>query len=146
MEHFDSDLAHRVWQRVQASPESVVSLAILDLSLREEAEQLRLYRQLLSSIGTQQVKTLREIVTITIQCITILKGIRYLFTDTQSTEFPSPQPKEHPTSVLRRCYGSTLQRMSRYRQLSADAQYAPGFSALADLSQTRCQLLLQLLG
>ena len=146
MEHYDSQMAARVWQRVQGNREIASPAGDIPGLLQEEATDLSRCRQL---AGMQNLNTKPELpmlISKTQQCIAVLQGIWFLLTDTHQKTNPSPLPRELPVSTLRRCYGGTLQRLSRYGTLSQHPEYAPGFMLLEQLSRERCQLLLQLLG
>lgn len=146
MEHYDSQMVARVWQRVQGNREIADPIADIPALLQEEATDLSRYRQL---AGMQSLSAKPELPLLTgktQQCIAILQGIWFFLNDTHLKTGASPLPKELPVSTLRRCYGGTLQRISRYSALSQHPEYAPGFLLLEQLSRERCQLLLQLLG
>lgn len=146
MEHYDSKMAARVWQRVQGSREITDLVGDIPALLQEEVTDLSRYRQLagMQNLGGKPEHAL--LVGKTQQCIATLRGIWFLFTDTHPKTNASPLPKELPVSTLRRCYGGTLQRISRYKTFTQHPEYAPGFFLLEQFSRERCQLLLQLLG
>lgn len=145
MEHYDSQLAARVWQRVQSRDMGATTPEILAL-LQAETADLNRYRQLFSQhslIGKQELPLL---IAKTQQSVNTLRGIWFLLTDAYPDAITSPLPKELPISTLRSCYGRTLQRISHYDQWIQHPEYAPGFLLLSQLSRERCQLLLQSLG
>ena len=146
MEHYDSQMAARVWQRVQGGREAADPTSDILTLLQEESTDLSRYRQLAAMRGLTAKPELSLLTEKTQQCVSILQGIWFLLTDKHPKATPSPLPKELPVSSLRRCYGGTLQRISRYGALSQHPEYAPGFLLLEQLSHERCQLLLQLLG
>lgn len=146
MEHYDSQMAARVWQRVQSrDTDSATAPDILEL-LQAESTDLGRYRQLSNQHAPAGKPELPVLIAKTQQCIGVLRGIWFLLTDAHPEVIPSPLPKELPVSTLRRCYGGTLQRISHYDQWVRHPEYAPGFLLLSQLSRERCQLLLQLLG
>ena len=146
MEHYDSRMAARVWQRVQGDRETGDLLPDVLAFLQEEATDLSRYRQLSKMQGLAGKPEFPLLIGKTQQSVVLLRGIRFLLTDIDPKVIPSPLPKELPVSSLRHCYGGTLQRISRYEGFSQHPEYAPGFLFLAQLSRERCQLLLQLLG
>ena len=146
MEHFDDQMAARVWQRVQGNREFADPAVDIPALLQEEVTDLSRYRQLSGMQRLHDKPELPLLINKTQQCIAMLRGIWFLLTDTHPKVSASPLPKELPVSTLRRCYGGTLQRILRYSTLSQHPEYAPGFLLLEQLSCERCQLLLQLLG
>lgn len=146
MEHYDSQMAARVWQRVQNRDADTASVPDIQVLLQAESTDLSHYRQLSGQWGQTGRSELSLLSSKTKQCISTLNGIWFLLTDSHPEIVPSPLPKELPVSSLRRCYGSTLQRLSHYDQWLRHTEFAPGFFLLSKLSRERCQLLLQLLG
>ncbi len=146
MEHYDSQMAARVWQRVQGGNAAENPTADLLSSLQEELTELSRYRQIAGTLGSASKPGLQQLIHMTQQCISILRGIYSLLTDTAPEVKPFPLPKELPVSALRRSYGSTLRRSARYDQWSSHSEYGCAFSEMAALSQKRCCLLLQLIG
>ncbi len=146
MEHYDSQMAARVWQRVQNRDANAASVPDIQALLQAESTTLSRYRQLSGQWGQTGRPELSLLISKTKQCISTLNGIWFLLTDSHPEIVPSPLPKELPVSSLRRCYGSTLQRLSHYDQWIHHTEFAPGFLLLSQLSRERCQLLLQLLG
>lgn len=145
MEHYDSQMAARVWQRVQ-NTQTETPVADISLLLQEEAADLSRYRQLQNTLGSTSKPLLQQLMRKTQQCISILRGIAYLLTDTVPAIKPYPLPKELPVSSLRHAYGATLRRINLYGGWQDHPEYGPGFQTLHALSAERCSLLLQLLG
>jgi hypothetical protein len=145
MEHYDSQLAQRVWQRVQNKPGDTPAKDI-SLLLQEESADLNRYLQLQSTMGSSLKPLLQELIRQTRQCISILRGISFLLTDTIPEAKAYPIPKELPGAALRRLYGSTLQRMRLYQAWEQHPEYGPGFQQLRVASEERCILLLHALG
>lgn len=147
MEHYDSQLAARVWQRVQEGYQPAQTPAP-DLSSLIQAEyaDLSRYRQLITTSSSAQKQLLRQLILKTQACISTMNGIAFLLTDTIPEAKSYPLPKELPVSSLRRCYGGTLQRISQYKQWRSHPEFAPGFQKLAHWSEERCVILLQILG
>ncbi len=145
MEHYDSQLAQRVWQRVQNRQPDAPETELSSL-LQAEAADLSRYQQLQSAMNSAQKLLLQQLVRQTRQCISILRGIAFLLTEEIPEIKAFPLPKELPSSSLRRLYGSTLQRILLYQNREQHPEYGPGFQRLRALSEDRCALLLQLLG
>ena len=146
MTHYDNQLAARVWQRVQGTQSIPDCTSDILPLLQEEVTDLKRYHQLSGTAGLTVKRELSLLTSKTEQCVHALRGIWFPRTDSQSKTAISPLPRELPISTLRRCYGGTLQRISRYGALTQLSEYAPGFMLLEQLSNERCQLLLQLLG
>ena len=146
MEHFDSQMAARVWQRVQNISTPEEPTADILLLLQEELTELHRYNQLSGALDSTAKPLLQQLIKLTQQSAAVLRGIYFLLTDTSAQSQPYPLPKELPVSALRRSYGTTLSRISRYGHWSTHPEYGPGFLQLTNLSRQRCQLLLQLLG
>lgn len=145
MEHYDSQMAARVWQRVQIGSAPEDPTADILLFLQEELTELSRYHQLSGTLGSAS-KLLPQLIKSTQQCTATLRGICLLLANTSPEVKPFPLPKELPVSALRRSYGATLRRISRYEHWSSHSEYGPGFLKLTELSRQRCQHLLQLLG
>ncbi len=146
MEHYDSQMAARVWQRVQNSDTRTTSTPDILSFLQAESADLSRYRQLFNQHSFAGKPELPLLIAKTQQCVNSLRGIWFLLKDAYPDTITSPLPKELPVSSLRSCYGRTLQRISHYDLWTQHAEYAPGFLLLSQLSRERCQLLLQLLG
>ena len=145
MEHPDPQLTSRVWQRVQNKSAEAPTLDILPF-LQEESADLNRYLQLQNTLDLRQKEQLQLLIQKTRSCIAILRGIGYLLSGTLPETQTYPLPKELPRSSLRRLYGDTLRRCSRYAQWHSDSEYGVAFTQLEMESQQRCILLLQLTG
>lgn len=146
MDQYHSEMAARVWQRVQGGSTAENPTADIPALLQEELTDTRAYRQLASTLGSTHKPVLQQLQKDTTQCVSTLHGIDFLLTGTARDVKPFPLPKELPTSALRRCYAATLRRISQYEQWHNHSEYGPGFANLAELCRKRCGLLLQLLG
>lgn len=146
MDHYDSQMAARVWQRVQGSTAADDPAPDLLVYLQEELTDLSRYHQLSDTLGSAGKPILQQLIQSTRHCISILRGMYRMLTDDVPEGKASPLPKELPVSTLRRAYGSTLQRITSYDHWCNHPEYGPGFLKLAELSRLRCQLLLQLFG
>ena len=146
MDHYDSQMAARVWQRVQGSNSAENPAAELLVYLQEELTDLSRYRQLYNTLSSTSKPGLQQLIQLTQQCISILRGIYILLTDTIPEVKSFPLPKELPASALRRSYSGALRRGTRYDQWSSHSEYGCAFGEMAVLSQRRGCLLLQLIG
>ena len=145
MEHPDPQMSARVWQRVRNKSAEAPPLDILPF-LQEESADLSRYLQLRNTLEPRQKGQLQLLIQKTRSCIAILRGIGYLLSDTLPETQTYPLFKELPHSSLRRLYGDTLRRGTRYTQWRSDSAYGVAFTQLEIESQQRCILLLQLIG
>ena len=144
MNPYDSQMAARVWQRVQTNQEPADLSGEVLLLLSEEAEDTALYHRLLKNAGKGKSGILENLSRSSQQSLSILRGIYYLITGSYPTPVPT-QVSVSPAS-LRLCYGSTLRRSSRYGQWCSHHEYASAFAQLETLARQRCVSLLQLIG
>ena len=146
MEQYDSQMAARVWQRVQGGITEENPIQDLLIFLQEELTDLTYYRQLSGTSGSAAKPELQQLIKATQQCVFTLRGIHLLLIGTIPEAKAFPLPKELPNAALRRSYGNTLRRSARYEQWSSHREYGCAFSEMTVLSQKRCCLLLQLIG
>ena len=150
MDHFDQDLARRVWQRVQSphpsAPETqhFSTEALVNLIAGESADAaacLKLSREL-GGQGGMLLKLSRE----DQSHAGCLRGICSLIAG-NPPQIPSiPQEPGTTAAILRRCYTNHLRRLQQYRSLSDDTNFGPAFEKMAAEEQTHCKQLLELLG
>lgn len=144
MNPYDSKMAARVWQRVQATQEPTDFSAEILLLIAEEAQDSALYHLLSKNTSKGKAAILESLLRSSRQSLAILRGIHYLLTGSHPTAVPA---QSNISSVsLRHCYGDTLRRSIRYGQLCSQSEYTSAFAQLETLSRQRCVLLLQLLG
>lgn len=144
MNPYDSQMAARVWQRVQAKQEPADLLPEVLLLLAEETQDAALYHRLSKNTSKGKAAILENLLHFSRQSLSILRGIHYLLTDSYPAAVPA---QSHISSVsLRLCYGDTLRRSIRYGQLCSHSEYTSAFAQLETLSRQRCVLLLQLIG
>lgn len=140
MEHYDSDKAARVWQRVrgETQPERPTELVELAGLAAEESALAVLYRQM--------AKHQPELIRMSRDCgraSAILRGI---------CAFQEQQPgKAVPAAVnsrnwLRLCYGRTLRCMGEYEKLAGHPEYGCAFRHLAEAKREQACRLLELAG
>ena len=144
MNPYDSQMAARVWQRVQAKEEPVDFLGEVLLLLTEETNDTALYHRLSKNATKEKSVILESLLRGSRQSLSILRGIHSLLTD----RIPAPAPTQAVVSSasLRLCYGDTLRRSLRYRQWCSHSEYACAFAHLENLARQRCVLLLHLIG
>lgn len=144
MNSYDSQMAARVWQRVQAKEEPVDFLGDILLLLAEEANDASLYHRLSKNSTKEKSVILENLLRSSRQSLSILRGIHFLLTGRN----PAPASTQAVVSSasLRLCYGDTLRRSLRYGQWCSHSEYACAFTQLENLARQRCVLLLQLIG
>ena len=144
MNSVDSQMAARVWQRVQAKQEPDDLLGEVLLLLTEEAKDAALYHRLSKHANKEKALIFESLLRSSRQSLSILRGIHYLLTGSH----PTTATTQNNTSSLslRLCYGNTLRRRIRYGQWCSHSEYASAFVQLETLTQQRCVLLLQLIG
>lgn len=144
MNSYDSQMAARVWQRVQAKQEPVDLLGEVLLLLAEEATDAALYYRLSKNSTKEKSAILENLLRSSRQSLSILRGIHFLLLDRNSE--PAPTQSALSSVSLRRCYGDTLRRSLRYGQWCSHSEYACAFTQLEHLARQRCVWLLQLIG
>lgn len=141
MEQYDSQMAARVWQRVQNISTAPDLPSVLLPLLKEETEDSALYRHLANGQNKENAAIGRKLMMISQSCVHILRGIYDLTTGT----FPEPLPVQavQTASPLRHCYRRSLQRGIQYSQQRSHTEYGCAFGHLEELTKQRCILLLQ---
>ncbi len=144
MNSYDSQMAARVWQRVQAKQEPADLSAEVLLLLAEEAKDAALYHRLSKNSTKENSAIIESLLRSSRLSCSILRGIHYLLTDS----YPAPAPTQTAVSSvsLRLCYGDTLRRSIRYGQWGSHSEYSCAFAQLEHLARQRCIWLLQLIG
>lgn len=136
-----TDMAARVWQRVQESSPTLQeqqTLQCLVRQLKSDADFLQKQSQQLSS-GQPLIKQLAEGLSGQADC---LRGIHFFSTGSPMGMLPDGQA----TSNLKQCYQNTLDRLKEYLLRSADPKFAPVYTRLAEQTRELCQMITQLAG
>ena len=142
MQTYDPKKVARVWERVQnhggmemlpelIGMEWLDSMTYMALSRRFQGRDSQLLRQL-----AQQEQ----------DHAACLRGIYTLATGRRPVVSTPVMPKEDPEALLRKSYGSHMQRLARYEARKEDPEYGQIFSQLAQQERDQCQKLLALLG
>ena len=139
----DPQQATRVWQRVRGEDrlsEGELQRMICDAVTRENA-YLNLSRQLQGKSAL-----LRNLYTRQQAHTTCLKGIYTLITGSCPKVEVIPVPGRSPEGILRRLYGDSMRALADYEAKTADKEYGPVFSRLADREKESCRTILELIG
>lgn len=146
MEKIDPAKAARVWERVQATSNSVSrEQGLLEL-IAQEWTDANLYLQLSRRFQGKESATLRRMYEDEQSHCACLKGIYTLLTGTHPTVKATPPAAEEPEPLLRRCYGREMRCLAQYEARSADPEYGQVFARLADREREHCRMVLELLG
>lgn len=143
MDNFDTEMAARVWQRVQdGRQEDAVShspTGLLHSTLTDAAVFAALSRKLHGKLIQQLAHEERS-------QAARLRGI-CVYVDGSVPKIPTPSPGSEPTGVLvRRCYVNHIRRLAEYEQHSGDTDFGPVYKELAAQEQRHCAALMELLG
>ena len=150
METVDRQKAARVWERVQAQPQSqpvqrLEAKALLGLIAGESADASA-YLQLSRRFSGQQSATLRKLYEQEQSHVACLRGIYTLLTGEQPA-VPEVQSRLESTgAALRRCYGREMQCLAAYEARRGDPEYGAVFARLAEREQEHCHILLTIIG
>ena len=148
MEHFDSERAKRVWQRVQSgpSPQQQPPVQPLHGLIQRELSDSALYQQLMRKMQGKEQLALRQLYEQKLRNIAILKGICLLTEGTVPTVTPYPVTDAPVAVLLRRCYGRQQQTLAEYENRKTDPQHSNIFKKLEEQTLSDCCILLELLG
>ena len=137
MEKYDSRMAHRVWNRVWAEPDTESCGHLLMCEAQALADYTKLQRQF------PELKQPAEDIAHHIAC---LRGIKFLKEGLR----PAPvttKPREEPLdTALRRCYAGSLKAAGEYTALSEDPEYGCVYVQLAAAKRRHCRILLEIIG
>ena len=147
MEHFDSERAKRVWQRVQSgTPPQQAPLQSLQGLIQRELTDGVTYQQLMRRLQGKEQLVLRQLYEQKMRNAAILKGICLLTEGTAPQVAPYPVTGDPAAVLLRRCYGSQQQTLAEYESRKEDPQNGRIFQKLAEQTLSDCCVLLELLG
>lgn len=136
-----TDMAARVWQRVQEGSPSLQERQTLQniiRQLRSEAGFLQKQGQQASPAQSLIKQLARELA----EQEAVLRGIH-----TCSTGNPvGGLPRWQPIRSIKECYRNALERLKEYLLRSADPQFAPVYTQLAQQTREQCVRLMQVAG
>ena len=146
MEHYDPEVAARVWQRVQGKGPQNQDLESLPAMIAGEWWDAATYLRLSRQFGGKEGAVLRKMFEEEQSHAACLKGIYTLLTgDRLVTQTPAPG-QEPLSATLRRCYGREMQSLAQYEKWSDHREYGPVFTRLAQQERAHCAALLEILG
>lgn len=146
MENYDPELAARVWQRVRApGAQAPESEALAPLIAGEWAGAVAFMR-LSRNFKGREAATLRRLSEQAQAHAACLRGIYTLSTGQKCVVQAPPPAQERPEAVLRRCYAQAMQALDEYERRSADREYGPVYTRLAQQKREHCQAVLELIG
>lgn len=143
MEHYDAQMAQRVWQRVRGEAEA--PKGNVPRFLLQEAEAAGAYSSLSRQL-TERSGSLKQLLSDVRRHMACLRGIRYLTTGDRPAEQPLKPRQEAVDTVLRRCYFQNLKLAADYRSCGDDPEYGYVFSSMADTKKAHCAVLLEIIG
>ena len=147
MEKYDSEMAARVWQRVQGEAEQVSPPPVSAQALAAaETEQAAALLQLSRQLQGREKALVRRLYEEEKTHADILRGIHFLMTGRRVPIRTAPAEGHAPEIALRKCYGAALRAMKEYESRSKDAEYGAAFAALARQDRAHCTMLLEILG
>jgi hypothetical protein len=132
MDMQNKDMAKQVWQRVQENSPSLQERQTLQHLMGQlEADAAYARKKGSATLGEQLE-----------QQILALRGIQALSTGNP----PGGTPRSQPTQNWRQCYDHALKRLKEYLLRSADPQFSPVYTCLAEQTKAHCCLIAQLAG
>lgn len=137
MEKYDSRMAHRVWNRVWAEPETESCGHMMMGEAQALADYTKLQRQF------PELKPLAEDIRHHIGC---LRGIRFLKDGVRPAPIAAKAREEPADTALRRCYAQSLKAAGEYAALAEDPEYGCIYAQLADTKRLHCRILLEIIG
>ena len=137
MEKYDSRMAHRVWDRVWAEPETESCGHLMMGEAQALADYTKLQRHF------PELKPLAEDIRQHMAC---LRGIRFLKDGLRPAPVTAKAKEEPLAATLRRCYALSIKAAGEYTALAEDPEYGCVYSQLADAKHRHCRILLELLG
>lgn len=139
MEHYDSQLAQRVWDRVRQEPED--GTQGLGAILLREVQAAGILRSL-----QHRHPQLRPVLEQTRRRILCLRGIRYLAEGSRGAPVSVKPETENAGASLRRCFSQMLRSAAGYQSRSGDPEYGFCYAEMAKEAYRGCRQLLELLG
>ena len=142
MQTIDPQKAARVWNRVQGNEE----MPFLPELIEQEWQDAVIYLALARRFQGRDSQLLRQLARQEQDHVACLRGLYALLTGSRPVSRTPVSPKEDTQTLLRRSYGTHMQRLARYEERKADPDYGQIFSQLAQQERDQCQKLLALLG
>jgi len=141
MQNFDAQKAARVWDRVQGNGADALP-ELIGMEWMDAITYMTLSRRMQGRDG----QLLRQLARQEQDHAACLRGIYALLTGGRAVVSTPVIPQEDTETLLRRSYGSHMQRLARYEARKADPEYGQIFERLAQQEREQCQQLLAILG
>ncbi len=139
MEHYDSQMAQRVWDRVRQEPgEAKPGIGSMLMGEAQIAGTLGLLQHRYPQLRPVLDQTRRRI-----QC---LQGIRFLAEGSSPAPAALKHSGEAAGSALRRCLSQMLKSALGYQSRSGDPEYGFCYADMAQEVYRGCRVILELLG
>ena len=146
MENYDTEMAARVWQRVQGKTTPNDELNSLPGMIAGEWQDAATYLRLSRQFTGKEAAILRKMFEEEQSHAACLKGIYTLLTGERLVTQTPPPRQELLSATLRRCYGREMQSLAQYEKWSDHREYGPVFLRLAQQERAHCAALLEILG
>ncbi len=145
MEHYDPEMARRVWQRVQGNTPPVCDGPSLQSLMEDAWEDAKVYRLLSRRHRGRRAALFTQLHKQTVEQLRLLKGICALSNQCSPVLNNALVRQEPENILLRRCYGRALQRLSWYSAKEGDPQFGHTLPPLIRQTQQHTRWLLQLM-
>lgn len=145
MEHFDSEMAKRVWQRVQAGSDLPISECSAEKFVARELAESQMCLRLSKQLRGQDSRALQKMALDDKGHRALLQGICCM---TGRTQLPAVPIQDTGTisQRLKRCYGRKLQLATEYEKHASEPQFGNVYQKLADREYEHCRTLLAIIG
>ena len=141
MEHYDSDKAARVWQRVRGEAPMPAEIPGLPALIAAEAELQALYRSM-----AKQFPAAAELARDCGRHAAMLRGICDCVGSPRIDGGPRKIDGGLPRNALRLCYSKTLQAIGEYEKLTAHPEYGCAMAAMAQKKREHACRILERIG
>jgi len=141
MEHYDSDKAARVWQRVRGEAPMPAEIPGLPALIAAEAELQGLYRSM-----AKQFPAAAELARDCGRHAAMLRGICDCVGSPRIDGGPRQIDGGPPRNGLRLCYSKTLQAIGEYEKLAMHPEYGCAMAAMAQKKREHACKLLERMG
>lgn len=147
MNGINSQMAARVWERVQAAPQVERDPGQdLPMLIAQEWKSAATYLHLSRRFQGRESRLLRQMFQEEQSHAACLRGIYTLITGQRASVKAPPVSQEPVTVILRRCYGEEMRALAEYEQWSNHREYGPVFARLVQQEREHCRILLEILG
>ena len=157
MEHYDSEMAARVWQRVRGAAAPVPATDTPSTQPLREAASLQsliagelaaadLYDRLSRRREGGQSALLRRLSGEARGRADCLRGICLIVTGSRPAVHTPAPLREPMEAALRKAYTHALSALEEYESRTASREYGAVFAELARQQRAHCRFLLELLG